>query len=513
MDIDILKKINNEVHLRDSIDYYMDYFEEKYNIEKCKIIDKKKHDILYLKGKDKKKYKNSMVLRSNSYEYIIFYMDKNIKIDNKEKTEDIELLKIMVSNIILYKTILNVSKSRLQKQKQVETLMEISRELIFMRDEENIFSSFIFAVMGQVMISKVGIYLSENEKNFQLKIQKGFDKLPDKIILNNPLKKVINLDDDYDKDRFPDFTKLNEEKVNLIVPMQYLNETRGLAVLGYKMDKENIPKSEYDFLFSLATNVIFAVENSKLIQESIEKKRMEQELQLAKDIQKNILPNEIPDVKNWDLHGINIPSREVGGDYFYIKKIKNKLCFVIADVTGKSVPAALLVSTLHSAFSILTQSQIELEKIVDRLNYLIFNNTSSEQFITFFIGYINLKNDKLKYINAGHNPPFLIRKNNNIVRLKKGGMILGIMPDTNYEMGEEIFDKGDLFSCFTDGITEITDQYGNEFMDENLKKLLIKNKNESSKTIVSKIIEKVDEFKSNNVVQDDMTLIIGKRDE
>jgi len=190
MDIDILKKINNEVHLRDSIDYYMDYFEEKYNIEKCKIIDKKKHDILYLKGKDKKKYKNSMVLRSNSYEYIIFYMDKNIKIDNKEKTEDIELLKIMVSNIILYKTILNVSKSRLQKQKQVETLMEISRELIFMRDEENIFSSFIFAVMGQVMISKVGIYLSENEKNFQLKIQKGFDKLPDKIILNNPLKKV-----------------------------------------------------------------------------------------------------------------------------------------------------------------------------------------------------------------------------------------------------------------------------------------------------------------------------------
>ncbi len=512
MRLDVIENINEKIHIRDGVNYYMDYFTDKYEIKSCVIKNEKENEILYSKNKkDINKYSDKIVLRKNSYEEIDFYLDKEINFEKKNNKENLEILKLMVSNLILYHSILNLSKSRLQKQKQVETLMEISRELIFLREEKNIFHSFIFAVMGQVMISKVGIYLSEDEKNFKLKHQKGFNSLPVELTMENKIDSVIDLTKDETINKHENLKKLKTKNVNIVVPMQYLQKTKGLAVLGYKMGNEKITKTDFDFLFSLATNVIFAVENSKLIQESIEKKRMEQELKLATDIQKNILPKELPEVSKWDIYAQNIPSREVGGDYYYLKKVDNKLCIVIADVTGKSIPAALLVSTLHSAFSILTQNRIDLEKLVDRLNYLIFNNTSMEQFITFFVGYIDLNDSEMRYINSGHNPPFVIKDDGSIEELSKGGTILGIGENYKCEEGAIDTENISLLALYTDGITETINSYGEEFGPKKLKNIVLENMQLSSEKIIDKIITEVKNFKATNEVQDDMTLLVTKR--
>lgn len=504
----ILKKINNDVHIRDSVNIYMNYFIEKYNINNCVIVNNKNNTRLYHKGEDyqdDKNYKNKILLNDNSYEKIIFYLDKKLPKNKKSCSIDIEILKLTLTNYILYKDILSISKSRLMKKKEVETLMEISRELIFLRDQDNIFNSFIFAVMGQVLISKVAIYLSEDEKNFKLTRKKGFRNLPENLTFERNINKVLDLTKEG-----VSVDGLDEKEIHLIVPMQYLEKTKGLAILGYKMDNEKIDRSEHNFLFSLATNVIFAVENSKLIQESIEKKRMEQELNLARDIQKNILPQNIPGLKQWDTHGINIPSREVGGDYYYLKQIGNKLCFVIADVTGKSIPAALLVSTLHSAFSILTQDDVDLGDLVEKLNSVIYENTSLEQFITLFIGVIDIKKDRFDYINCGHNYPFILKNNEETERLKEGGRILGIAPEYSYDIGSKNTEDIKLITMYTDGITEATNNYGDEFEDKRLEKILFNNRKMSSEKICNTIVSEVNDFKSKNVIHDDMTLLVLK---
>ncbi|TYB31627.1 MAG: PP2C family protein-serine/threonine phosphatase [Candidatus Mcinerneyibacterium aminivorans] len=511
MNIKVLEEINDKIHIRDGLNYYMDYFTNKYDIKRCMIRNEKDGNILYEKNNQDYNYDFVIKLRKNTYEEIDLYINKKLQLEQEETKKDFEILRLMVSNVILYHSILSLSKSRLQKQKQVETLMEISRELIFLRKEKNIFNSFIFAVMGQVMISKVGIYLSEDERKFKLKHQKGFVNLPETLNLENKIDKVIDLTKKETREKYKNLKRLKSQDVNIVVPMQYLQKTKGLAVLGYKMDKEHITKTDFDFLFSLATNVIFAVENSKLIQESIEKKRMEQELELATDIQRNILPKNLPEVRCWDVYGKNIPSREVGGDYFYVKKVQDKLCLVIADVTGKSVPAALLVSTLHSAFSILTQNKIDLIRLVERLNYLIYNNTSMEQFITFFAGYIDIDNNEMRYINSGHNPPFVIYKDGTINDLSKGGRILGISENYECEEGFINIENISLLALYTDGITEATNNYGEEFGVSKLKKLILENQKQPAKEIIDILINNVNDFKSNETIQDDMTLLITKK--
>ncbi|HHH84381.1 MAG TPA: hypothetical protein ENL15_00320, partial [Firmicutes bacterium] len=423
---------------------------------------------------------------------------------------DLEFLKSVILNQILYRSVLRISKSRMQKKKEVETLMEISRELIFLHEENSILNALIFAIMGQVMVTKTAIYLNQS-KSFTLKVSRGFKQLPPSLGMVKTLKSILDLNRRREYLMNPEMEEIHKAGGALVVPMQYQNSITGYIVLGYKTDGKNIPETEYDFLFSLAANVAFALENSKLIRESIEKKRMESELNLAREIQQNLLPKNIPHTPGWEIWGANIPSREVGGDYYFIRKVNKKIYIAIADVSGKSVPAALLVSTLHAALFVLSDLEMTLLDLVRDINQLIYSSTTAEQFITFFILEMDLEKETVTYINAGHNPPYLLDRTGELKELTEGGLLLGIVEKTDFQTGE--FPLGDLESLllFTDGVTEATNALDEEYGEERLKRHLSQCRGKNASEWGESLLDEVWQFKNSPVPQDDVTVVVLKR--
>ena len=511
--IEKMREINERTHVREGLRSFMEYFSRKYGIGSCSVFNISDNSILYARDVSAP-LPYELILRKNGLEDVRLYLDRDPEglFTSAEAQIDLEFLKSVILNHLLYRSVLRISKSRMQKKKEVETLMEISRELIFLHEESSILNALIFAIMGQVMVTKTAIYLNQSE-TFSLKVFRGFKKLPSRLGMVKTLRNILDLNENQEYLMNPEMEEIHKAGGALVVPMQYQNSITGYIVLGHKTDGKSIPETEYDFLFSLAANVAFALENSKLIHESIEKKRMESELNLAREIQQNLLPKNIPRTPGWEIWGANIPSREVGGDYYFIRKVNNKIYIAIADVTGKSVPAALLVSTLHAALFVLSDLEMTLPDLVADINHLIFSSTTAEQFITFFILEMDLEKESVTYINAGHNPPYLLSRSGELKELTAGGLLLGIVPKTDFQTGE--FPLGDLESLllFTDGVTEATNGLDEEYGEERLKSHMRKCGGKSASEWGGLLLEEVRRFKDSPVPQDDVTVVILKKSE
>ncbi len=504
----ILEKITNRAQSKENCVIFMDYFCNKYGYANCLLTNEKENIILYKRGADV--YKTTISVRKTYFDDVLLSVDGEIG-ETTDIQLDMYLLKMVVINAMLYQGILKVSRGRMQKSQEVNTLMEISRELIFLYEERDILNALVFAIMGQAMVSRIAVYLLSGNDDFRMKLEKGFHNLPELITGLSDMSTIWNLTENMKYRERPIVQQLMNDGATVLIPMQYQKKIIGFIVLTDKMDGTPILESEYDFLFSLVTNVAVSLESAKLIKESIEKRRMENELKVARSIQENILPKDLPSNELWDIFGMNIPSREVGGDYYYVSQVNNKLYCAIADVTGKSIPAALLVSTLHAGFKLLAEVNIDIETIVERLNNLIYESTSPEQFITFFVAVFDMDHHDMKYINAGHNPPIMIDIAGKVSELDAGGLLLGIIPNTHYDIGRVPFDKINAILMFTDGFSEATDFDGNEFTEQRLKQLFADNKTKDVTSITHLIVDAVNTFKSKNELQDDMTIVTIKR--
>ncbi len=511
--IEKMKEINERTHVREGLRSFMEYFAEKYGIKACSVFNISDNSILYAQNVSAP-LPYEMVLRKNGLEDVRLYLDKDPSglFDSGDAQIDLEFLKSVILNHLLYRSVLRISKSRMQKKKEVETLMEISRELIFLHDESSILNALIFAIMGQVMVTKTAIYLNQSQ-SFSLKVSRGFKKLPPRLSMVKTLRNILDLNENQEYLMNPEMEEIHKAGGALVVPMQYQNSITGYIVLGHKTDGKSIPETEYDFLFSLAANVAFALENSKLIRESIEKKRMESELNLAREIQQNLLPKNIPHTPGWDIWGANIPSREVGGDYYFIRKVNEKIYVAIADVTGKSVPAALLVSTLHAALFVLSDLEMTLPDLVKDVNHLIYFSTTAEQFITFFILEMDLERDVMTYINAGHNPPYLLDRRGGVRELTEGGLLLGIVESTEFQTGEVPLGELESLLLFTDGVTEATNSLDEEYGEERLKGQMKQCREKAASEWGGALLDDVRDYKNSPVPQDDITVVILKRND
>jgi sigma-B regulation protein RsbU (phosphoserine phosphatase) len=213
-----------------------------------------------------------------------------------------------------------------------------------------------------------------------------------------------------------------------------------------------------------------------------------------------------------EIHGLNVPSKQVGGDYFDIIKIDDQqIGLAIADVSGKGMPAALLMSNLQASLHTLTRENYPLDKLVARINNVIFNNTDPEKYITFFYGLLNINNLNFTYVNAGHNPPYILHMDGTLDELFDGGIILGMMPDMDYQMGTVNLNKGDTLILYTDGVTETMNDSDEEFEEKRLIKFLHKNSpGHSPEKFNQTLIKDLKHFAGNNPQSDDITLLTLK---
>jgi sigma-B regulation protein RsbU (phosphoserine phosphatase) len=291
--------------------------------------------------------------------------------------------------------------------------------------------------------------------------------------------------------------------------MQIQNEKKGYIFLAEKITSQPFSKSDLEFLHTLGNTAIISLENARLFQETLEKQKLEEELNMARNIQPRLIPKSLPKIKNIELDGINVPSKQVGGDYFDVIEIdSHHLGITIADVSGKGMPASLLMSNLQAALHALIRENFSPEELVGRINNVIHNNTDIDKFITFFYGQLNLKTLSFQYVNAGHNPPFLLRESKKVELLSKGGIILGMMKDVVYESDTITLKSGDLIHCYTDGVTEAENDNDDQYEEHRLLDLLKKSyKKINVHEINQHLIEDINRFAGTTPQSDDLTVL------
>jgi len=240
----------------------------------------------------------------------------------------------------------------------------------------------------------------------------------------------------------------------------------------------------------------------------LHQQEQEQEIAEAKAIQEKLLPREIPQMPGYEIASAWQSARLVGGDYFDILPLDEKsLGVCIADVVGKGMPAALLMSNLQAAVRGLSSSTFSPDLLCSRLNSLMYRNTASDRFITFFYAQLDGPGRRLAYVNAGHNAPFVMHSDGSHERLREGGTVLGVFDTQSYDLGLAQLRAGDRVLLFTDGITEARNSAGEEFGEVRLLGLLNDHRASSADELQAKILEMVAEF-SGHHWQDDATLLV-----
>ncbi len=304
---------------------------------------------------------------------------------------------------------------------------------------------------------------------------------------------------------------LSEIGIYLIVPMEVQGRTKGLIFLGERITKQSYSEADIEFIYSVGSLAIISIENKRLFLEELEKQKMEEELELAREIQQNLLPQTLPRYSNFDLAAINMSSKQVGGDYYDVIALDDdRFCVAIADVSGKGAPASLLMANIQAFLQVICRQDLNIVESTALINDLISANTSDGRFITFFWAAINNEEKKMTYVNAGHNHPLLIR-NGEIKKLNKGGMILGVM-ETTIPYDSETIDLqlDDVIVLFTDGISEAMNKESEEFSDERLEENSVKLSSFSAKEILDGIKNEVTDFTKGASQSDDITMVILK---
>jgi len=268
--------------------------------------------------------------------------------------------------------------------------------------------------------------------------------------------------------------------------------------------------NELRLLSLFANQVAIALENARLHREALEKQAMERDLELAATIQRDILPKAIPQVDGIEIAALANPARQVGGDYHAFFVREGVVTTLVADVAGKSMPAALLVSALHAVIQLLFAEGRELGEIATELNRHIHSWSAENKFATMIMVAIDPEHETIQFVNAGHNPCYVIG-NGRIDTIKSHGLPIGILPGTRYATQTRPFPAGSCVVLYSDGITEAEDVAGEEFGNERLEALLQEHIDCSAATIRDQIADAVENFVGEAPQKDDETLVIVRR--
>lgn len=429
--------------------------------------------------------------------------------------EDISFLRTItnvgataIENSLFVDRLKKINRELDSKVNQLSSLFDLSKEFSGLLQVEQVAKLLVYSLIGQMLVSKYAIVICSRDSYSIL--ENSFNEELLKTALKNcsvnnfihPIQKIELIEE------LKIFGEIGSE---LIIPMQIKGETKGLIILGKRKNNLFYERTDIEFISSIASLAIISIENARLFKETLEKQRLEKDLETARNIQNNLLPKKISTLTNFEIAAYNKSARMVGGDYYDIIKLdENRILFAIADVSGKGVPAALLMANIQAFLKSICKMNLSLDASTNLLNDLVAENTTMGSFITFFWGILDNQNKQLTYVNAGHNPPLLIR-DNKIIKLKKGGMILGVMQTMIPYVSETIqLFENDSIILFTDGITEAMNLKWEEFSDERLETLALQHSHLNASDLLSVIRKNVEDFTLSAEQSDDITSMVIK---
>lgn len=438
------------------------------------------------------------------------YFDEPLTEEEKYYIQLVAIITANAMQVVNDRLLLIKAKTNLEHRNQLlQTFFEMSRDFSTLLTRKQILQRLSHHLMGQLMVNRFAVYLCD-ENSCMEPIINRFEANPEICDLSSfcDIKKTLILN----KPEIESVYYFKNIIFNIISPMIIQGHVRGLLVIGKKMNGESYNEDNIQFIEALANTAIAAIENERLFEQEIEKKRLDSELELALEIQKNLLPKKVPSIHNCDIAGISIPSRFVGGDYFdYITLDETHLLIAIADVSGKGMPAALLMANVQASLRSLAPLKLPLTELILRINLVVYQNTTADKFVTFFCGIFDCEKKSFNYINAGHNPPLLLRKSGEFIELREGGLILGFTDEPfPYSEGNTTLNKEDILLFYTDGVTEAQNDNQQEFGEDKLKVIMLNNKSDSAVRIMNRIITEVQSYSENKEQFDDITLIVAK---
>ncbi len=421
-----------------------------------------------------------------------------------------------IENALVYQKLERVNRQLDKKIQELNTLFDIGKELNSTLDKQKIVTLLMFAIMGEMLVNKVIVYLKEGG-SLKWVASKGVSEYsPDYRALTGKgfLKSLARITNAFaleEADLNRNLQVLHRRGFKVIVPMRVQEKTSGVIVLGDKITREPFKKDDVEFLSTLCNRAMLSIENARLFEEALEKQKIEKELNIAREIQQRLLPERTPRIERFDIAGINLSSQQVGGDYYdYIPIDDHRIGIAIADVSGKGVPASLLMSNLHAALHSLISSEVDVAAISGRINNLIHAHTSQDKFITFFYAEVNTADKTMTYVNAGHNPPFLYHADGSYRILDKGGLILGVLPNMPYETETVQLQKGDVLFLYTDGVSEAINVKNRQFEEWRIQDILKANLDKSAEELMKVMINELQDFTMGAPQSDDITMVVLK---
>ena len=391
------------------------------------------------------------------------------------------------------------------KELELNSLLEITQAINNNLPEESLYKIYDFTIRANLNIKKLALYVLDD--HWECKVNFGT---------------TVNFADQRFDEYFLTYEKIQPNKISnnspfnefeVVVPIKHKdNNLAFIFISGY--DEANDKEINTNFIQALSNIIIVAIENKKLARQQIEQEMIRRELEIAVNVQQFLFPKKLPYDNKIKVAPFYKPHHSIGGDYYdFISIGKDKFLFCIADVSGKGIPAALIMSNFQASLRTLTRQKIRLEGMIHELNYLVMSNAEGQHFITFFVAIYDLKNNRLEYVNSGHNPPILVREGKNIEMLTEGSTVLGAfkeLPFLNIGVIEDIEEF--LFCGFTDGLTEITNSKGEEFGEDEIVKVVQKNIDQDPTELNASIIHAMEIFKGKNSFNDDITLFTCKVD-
>lgn len=391
------------------------------------------------------------------------------------------------------------------KELELNALLEITQAINNNLPESSLYKIYDFTLRANLNIKRLALYVLGEKWECKVNYGTEMDCF------------TTELDTEFTKNTF--ITPINKgrgdvfDEFDCVVPISHKSSILALVFVGdLEEEDEDARKSSMRFIQALSNIIIVAIENKKLARQQLEQEALRKELEIASDVQQFLFPESLPYGLRLKIEASYLPHDRVGGDYYdYIPINKNQFLICIADVSGKGIPAALMMSNFQASLRTLVRQTPNLKEIIEELNYHVLENAKGEKFITCFLGIYDHQLKTLVYVNSGHNPPLLVDRKGEIQLLEEGSTVLGALHPLPFINEGFITDLDDfLLFCYTDGVTETENEGGDEFGLQKLLDYFSKNRNKDLKRIHQDIIIDLDGFKGRNGYKDDITMLSCK---
>jgi sigma-B regulation protein RsbU (phosphoserine phosphatase) len=325
-------------------------------------------------------------------------------------------------------------------------------------------------------------------------------------------KKPLVINDPKNDERFRGIPWDDSIRSLIAVPMMAKSELRGVLTVYNKKDGKPFSEDDQRLLAIIAGQSGQVVENARLYEKEKTLVKMQEEVRLAARIQTELLPKSAPSIAGYDIVGRTIPAQEVGGDYFdFIPIDEHRIAFCLGDVTGKGLPASLLMANLQATLRGQTLTTGSPKTCLERSNQLLYQSTSPEKFATLFYAILDLENHHIHYSNAGHDNPYLSSGHVATRRLKIGGIPLGMLPDFTYEQESVPLEDDSILVAYSDGVTEAMNVQEEMFGEERIAAVIDQHKLAPASEIIDHLVSAVKTFAAGHPQSDDITVVVMRR--